>query len=319
MNNKEPIAVWTGRELVDLKEEKNSLTVILRTIGCYWQKCLMCGFRNNCSDVPVTHDELMSQFNAAMCKCPEDAIVKIYTSGSFFDDKEVLPETRKEMMARLADDARVQKVVIETLPEFVSAERLDEAKALKKLELAIGLETSSDVIRKKLNKSFTWDDFVRACKTARERGVTIKAYLLLKPPFISEKIAIEDAVSSGKDALQYADTVSINLCNIQRGTPVERLWRREKYRPPWLWSAVEVLKRIKEENAHRIVISDPIAAGSVRGPHNCGKCDLALAGAIRRFSLSQKAGDLDMDCECKETWKMILDTEDFSFGAALVV
>lgn len=319
MNNREPVAVWTGRELLDVGDERNSLTVILRTVGCYWQKCLMCGFRNNCSDVPVTHDELMSQFNAAMAQCPENAIVKIYTSGSFFDDREVLPETRKEIIATLADDARVQKVVIETLPEFVSAEKLEEAKAIGKLELAIGLETSSDAIRKKMNKSFVWEDFVRACKTAGERGITIKAYLLLKPPFISEKVAIEDAVSSGKDALRYADTVSVNLCNIQRGTPVEKLWRREQYRPPWLWSATEVLRRIKEENSSKIVISDPIAAGSKRGPHNCGECDSAVAGAIRRFSLSQKVGDLDMDCECKETWKMILETEDFSFGAALVL
>ena len=90
-------------------------------------------------------------------------------------------------------------------------------------ELAFGLETSSDRIRRdSINKGFTFEDFIRAAETARKNGATVKAYLMLKPPFLSERQAMEDIIRSIDDAAPYADTISINLCNVQKGTLVDR-------------------------------------------------------------------------------------------------
>ena len=61
----------------------------------------------------------------------------------------------------------------------------------KPFELAFGLETSSDRIRKdSINKGFTFRDFVRAAEIARKNGATVKAYLMLKPLFLSERQAL---------------------------------------------------------------------------------------------------------------------------------
>jgi len=72
---------------------------------------------------------------------------------------------------------------------------------------------------------------------------------------------------------------------IHKRTLVERLWKLGAYRPPWLWSAVEILK-----NADAEIICDLVAAGKIRGPHNCFKCDNQVAKEIREFSLTRDKG-----------------------------
>lgn len=317
-----PTAVWTGKDLLDGKPI-TALTVIFQTSGCRWNNCTMCGYVYDSAQKPPSHDDLMKQFEYAMSRCKdEDFILKIFTSGSFLDDGEIDAATRKEMLSRLGADDRVKKVIAETRPEYVTQEKVAEAKdALgKRFEVAMGLETSNDMIRKDcINKGFTLLDFVRASEAAKREGATVKAYLMLKPPFLPEGIAMNDMIQSINDAAPYAGTISVNLCNVQKGTLVEEMFDRGDYRPPWLWSAVEVLKKGKASNPNIILMSDPVGAGSARGPHNCGKCDKDVAEAIRVFSLTQDTRVFDnLDCECRELWKKVVELEELTFGAPIV-
>ncbi len=317
-----PTAVWIGKDLLDGKPIA-TLTVIFQTGGCRWGNCAMCGYIYDSAQKPPSHDNLMKQFENAFLRCRDEIfIVKIFTSGSFLDDCEIGAETRQEMLSRLGKDSRVKKVIAETRPEYITQETLSRSIASpgKRFEVAIGLETSNDMIRNDcINKGFSFSDFVRASNAARLEGVTVKAYLLLKPAFLSEGAAVNDMIRSINDTAPYAETISINLCNVQRGTLVDEMFERGDYRPPWLWSAVEVLRTGKESNPDTVIISDPVAAGSARGPHNCGKCDRDVAEAIRVFSLTQDAGIFNnLDCECKELWKKVVELEDFTFGAPIV-
>jgi radical SAM enzyme (TIGR01210 family) len=82
---------------------------------------------------------------------------------------------------------------------------------------------------------------------------------------------------------------------------------------------VEVLKKGKESSPDTIIMSDPVGAGSARGPHNCGKCDKDVAEAIWFFSLTQDTGVFDdIYCECRELWRKAVELEDFTFGAPIV-
>ncbi len=283
----------------------------------------MCGYVYDSVRRPPSNDELMKQFENAMSRCSdEEFIVKIFTSGSFLDDGEIPPLTRNKMLLRLGADARVKKVIAETRPEYVTEEKVSESLAAlgKPFEVAMGLETSNDMVRKDcINKGFTFSDFIKASRVALMEGATVKAYLLLKPLFLSEGAAINDIVRSINDTAPFAGTISVNLCNVQKGTLVDEMFERGDYRPPWLWSAVEVLKKGKESNPDITIMSDPVAAGSARGPHNCTKCDKDVAEAIRIFSLKQDTGVFDgLDCECRELWKKVVELEDFTFGAPIV-
>src|SRR2546428_11472470 len=114
-------------------------------------------------------------------------------------------------------------------------------------------------------------EHARAATLAREAGATVKTYLLIKPPFLTEREAIEDAVRSGHEADPHSDTVSFNPVNDQSRTIVDRLFRRGEYRPPLLWSVVEVLERTRCFNSH--VMRHSHVGGLVHGAHICGNLD----------------------------------------------
>jgi hypothetical protein len=307
-----PVAVWSSQDLLNGQPVK-SLTIILRTVGCRWNRCTMCGYASE--GAPATAEDLMVQFNAAMKKLSgDDRVVKIYTSGSFLDPLEMPEEARAKILEDLQSRG-IEKLVIESRPEYITQNRIEECLSSIKTEFAIGLETANDLIRQKIiRKGFTFQEFIDAAMTVHDMGGKVKAYLLLKPPFLSEGAAIRDAIISAKAARQHADILSLNLCNIQRGTVVERLWEHGEYRPPWLWSAVEVLKNVSYP-----IICDPVGAGARRGPHNCGECDAAIAKAIRSHDLTQDPGIFDdLDCNCKVAWQKIVELEEQTFGTPLV-
>jgi len=91
------------------------------------------------------------------------------------------------------------------------------------------------------------------------------------------------------------------------------MWERGEFRPPWLWSALEVLKSVPGP-----IVCDPVGAGTRRGPHNCGQCDDAVAEAIRKHDLSQDVSAFQsLDCACKDTWRELMELEEGAFGAVL--
>ncbi len=322
-----PSAVWTGKDHVDGNVE-NTLTMIFRTSGCWWGKvggCTMCGYVYDSAHTSPSADDLVSQFRKAMVKASkfDRFMVKIFTSGSFLDEKEVPADALSKILSLLEEDDRVFKVVVESRPEFLAEASMKFCLAHLKgtlFEVAIGLETSSDLIRKhSINKGFTFRDFVRAAEIAKSNGVAVKTYLMLKPPFIPEKQALEDIVTSVREASVYSNVISINLCNVQKGTLIEYLWERGEYRPPWLWSIVEILKRTKKEFPHLVITSDPVGAGAKRGPRNCKECSGQVADAIRAFSLSQDLHDLEgLECDCRYLWEKVLVLGDLSFGSPVL-
>jgi len=146
-----------------------------------------------------------------------------------------------------------------------------------------------------------------------KNGFSIKTYILLKPPFLTEKSAINDAIKSIEFASTYSEIISLNPVNIQNNTLVEFLWRKGYYRSPWLWSVVDVLKKTSHLGK---VVSFPTAPGTQRGAHNCGKCDEDVIKAIENFSFTQDIEYLNSikECECKINWEKILDVEELTFS-----
>jgi radical SAM enzyme (TIGR01210 family) len=159
-----------------------------------------------------------------------------------------------------------------------------------------------------VNKYFDFEDFIAASEEAEAAGAGIKAYLLCKPPFLTEREAIADMKSSIRRCAEYAHTVSMNPCNVQRHTMVEELFFDGGYRPPWLWSVAEILEDTADAPA--IVVSDPVGHGSDRGPHNCGECDDRVQKAIKDFDLRQDPTVFEqVSCECERTWEEVLQRE----------
>ncbi|TFG15018.1 TIGR01210 family radical SAM protein [Candidatus Thorarchaeota archaeon] len=311
-----------------LKDEfGKAISIVLNTVGCSHARgaaggCSMCSYLLDGTTRSPTPEQLVTQFEGAMSKLDGESAplsVKIYTSGSFLDPEEVPPNVLERVLELIAADDRVVQVVLESRPEYVSDEMMSQIRSVlegRDIEIGIGLESSNDDIRNIcINKGFSLTDFQSAKKIAAKHGIGIRSYVLVKPPFLTERDSIVDAIKTITDAIQMGvTTVSVNPVNVQKYTLVEYLWRNREYRPPWLWSLVEILKRTHKESQGIVpIICDPVAPGKERGTHNCGKCDAAFASAIRDFSLHQDTEVFErLDCDCKKTWAHNLKHEDAS-------
>ncbi|WP_267640804.1 archaeosine biosynthesis radical SAM protein RaSEA [Haloarchaeobius amylolyticus] len=313
----EPTRVWLDEDNTP-SGVYQSLTIILNTGGCRWARaggCTMCGYvAESVEGGSVSHEALMDQIQVCLDHEAEEAdeqsgLIKIYTSGSFLDEREVPAETRQAIAETFGDRERI---VVESLPDFVTQAKLEEfVEQGLDTDVAVGLETATDRVRHDcVNKYFDFADFEDACAEAIAAGAGVKAYLLMKPPFLSEPEALADMKASVRRcaAVEGCHTVSMNPCNVQRYTMVDDLFFRGGYRPPWLWSVAEVLESTADEDV--IVVSDPVGHGSERGPHNCGECDDRVQKAIKDFDLRQDPSVFEqVSCECEATWEHVLEHE----------
>jgi hypothetical protein len=325
-NPTEPSAAWVTKARIE-GELGYALSVVLATVGCSHARgphggCTMCSYLLDGAAEQISSSNIVKQFRKAMSRLEHKEpplSVKIYTSGSFLDTEEIPQDARVKILDIISDDDRVQEVVIETRPEFIQLSTLEEIKTKlgeRTIEIAIGLESSSDVIREVyINKGFTFQDFKTAVDLVLSVGLDIRSYVLIKPPFLTEKQALLDGIQSIKDAADLgSNTVSVNPVAVQKDTVVERLWYRRDYRPPWLWTVSEVLRRARQDVSPDVrIICDPVAPGKRRGPHNCGMCDDAFSKAISKFSLTQDAQPLaTLDCDCHHSWMHSLEHEELS-------
>lgn len=314
--NDSPLAIWTGYDRVH-DEILKSVTVIIRSGGCSWNRCLMCQYRferlTGLSEGELTA-LMLSQLEtlAAYINEHDPPLVKIYTSGSFFDESEVPFPVRDRILELcrgrlLTVECRADYIKSETISEYHKKLISDDSRG--GLIVAIGLETSSDYIREKcIDKGFSLDDFKLASKAIRKEGALVKTYLLYKPGYLTEREAYDDMNSSIHDILSYTDLISMNPCSIQRKTSLEKLWKQGSYRPPYLWSIAEILA-----NSPVHITCDPLGGGQKRGAHNCGTCDQIILDAIREYNLNADQelmrSVMEISCDCKKEWEYIMGHE----------
>jgi radical SAM enzyme (TIGR01210 family) len=287
----------------------------------------MCGYNNDSAGEAVPAEVVLAQFEAALAKhdselqAASDVVVKVFNSGSFFDEQEIPASTQEAILKRVASMPQVKEVAVESRPEFVDAASARRFKACLRQdqpgEVGIGLETWNDEIRADfINKGFTRDQFLQAHDALREAGIGTKAYLLLKPPFLGERAAFDDALASVEHVMALGvSTVSINPVAIHAHTVVERLWEKNMYRPPWLRTVRLLLQRaftspVRDERT--LVICDPVAGGKLRGPHDCkdpacnedslAKIKAAVEAQVAVPGLDPLQVDSSSGCGCVLQW-----------------
>lgn len=292
--------VWKEFEL-----GKRCIVYVFRTVGCSWKKCNMCSYYYD-SMPKFSYEAIKAQLREAKKYYNGEEIVKIYTSGSFLDNSELTSDIRREILSSFEE---AEKIVVESRPEFIINNLESISDFSDKVEVAIGLETLNDTIRElSIQKGFSLSTFEHSLKILSKFNFKIRTYILLKPPFIYEKEAIEDAVASVKYASNFSTVISINPVNIQKNTLVERLFEVGDYDPPWFWSLLEVIKK-----GEGIVISKPAGVKSIRGIHNCGKCDEKFITALEKYNNSlEKSVFDDIECDCKKLWEKYLEYEILS-------
>lgn len=306
-----------------------TLFIILPTPGCAWAigdsgGCTMCSYVSDCTLEPIDTPTILRIFKEHLKRHPtaeEDRIsVKLFASGSFLNPYELPKDARDEILKTLMELGNVTEIIVESRPEYVKEEVLDEIFEIIEdtlFEVSIGLETSNDYTRlKKINKGFTRDDFENAVRLMQNlsntKGYNLKskAYVFVKPILVSEAQAITEAIETAR----YCESIGVNRLSfcpatIHSGTVIERFWRKGAYQPPWIWSCVEIINTVRDEIKIPALL-DTSGFGSRRGPYNCKKCNKDLKHIIIANNLTQSK--IEYECECKGEWLAEINNSDMN-------
>ena len=312
-----PVTVYKTPENLPDGTPCTAATVILRSKGCAWwwkSGCTFCGYFNDVRD-DVSAEDMFSQWEYAKKttnQFEDCGMVKVYTSGTFFEDRENPPEWQDLVLRETAQMGL--HLVVEAQAQMCTPEKISwVADRHPGCTVAIGLEAYDDkVLRFHVNKGFTTKQWHSAVQMLRDNNLRVKTYLLFKPPFMSEGDALLHTTSWLNKVAPYSDEVSVNPMNIQKNTIVDRLFRNKEYRPPWLWSLVEMIMSSHEhlgDDSCRIIVH-PTAGGKIRGAHNCGECDRDVVAAIERYSVSGDTEEFNhLECSCKLHWKAEIEND----------
>ncbi|MCI0535879.1 MAG: hypothetical protein L0Z50_11705 [Verrucomicrobiales bacterium] len=235
-----PSAFWLERERSETGEIVSVATIFLTNRECPWH-CLMCDLWKNTLTDTAPAGSVPEQIRHALRELERTngagaldnaRCVKLYNSGSFFD-RRAIPE---EDYAPIAQSVRCfGRVIVECHPTLVNERVLRFRDLLAgKLELALGLETVQPLVLERLNKRMTLDDFGRAAEFLRRHEISLRSFVLVKPPFMDEVQALEWAQRSIDFAFGCGAGV-VSLIPVRFGNgALESLAARGLFSPPAL-------------------------------------------------------------------------------------
>ncbi len=318
--SREPLVVEWSEALVDSRPG-HRLMVVLRAPGCAWAAqggCSNCPFPAAMGTrEPVAAEDLVAQLEVAAGAVPSGdpgpVTVELMVSGSFLNPGEV-PEAAQALLARRAAAIPgAARLLVESRPEYVEADRvrrLVAAAAGVPLAVGVGLETADDRIRQeRIRKGFTWEQFEQSARVLAAAGAELLVYVLLKPIATAEGEALEDAVATaarvfalGRE-LSLPVRVALQPCFVARGTPLAEAFVAGRYRPPWLWSVVEVVRRAAPLGPLQVGLSDE-GLDALCQASNCARCSSRVRAALAAFNAGAPLVDLDrLDCDCRAVWR----------------
>lgn len=203
LDHRGPVAVHDPWQAQGLAVEDEALpdgslarTAVLFLTGreCPW-RCVMCDLWRftTVADTPLGAIPAQVAWARQTLVDQGEAVTqfKLYNASSFFDPKAV-PFEDYEATARHLP--RTRRVIVESHPALTgpAVERFrraledctPEGGAPPALEVALGLETAHPAALASLNKRMTVQDFRQAAAGLLARAVSVRAFLLIHPPFI---------------------------------------------------------------------------------------------------------------------------------------
>lgn len=257
-------------------------TVFLTNKECPF-RCLMCDLWKNTTDTAVAPGAIPAQIRWALDRLTPAKHIKLYNSGNFFDPQ-AIPVQDYRSIAEIVSS--FETVVVESHPRMVGRRCLEFNEMLPtSLQVAMGLETVHPEVLPRLNKRMTLDDFAKAAGLLRAHDIDTRAFILLRPPFLSEA----EGVCWAKRSLDFAFDVGVECCTIipTRGGngALESLAERGLFEPPTLDSLEEVLLYGVELGRGRVFAD----LWDVEKPSHQGSERNAVIERLRRINLAQRS------------------------------
>lgn len=251
----------------------------------------MCDLWKNTTDKSVPAGAIPDQIEWVLPQLPVTKHIKLYNSGSFFDER-AIPVKDYKRIASLLD--RFETVIVESHPGLINVKCLIFRDMLKPdLQVAIGLETVHTGILARLNKQMTLDDFRNSVDLLKKHGILSRAFILLKPPFMSEN----DGIYWAERSLDFAFSTGIECCSIipvrSGNGAMDELRKKGLFSPPSIQSLEAVLEYGISLKAGRVFAD----TWDLHLFSRCGKCLDRRTSRIAEMNLSQKVIP-SVECMC---------------------
>jgi hypothetical protein len=210
----------------------------------------MCDLWKNTTDESVPVGAIPNQIEWALNHLPDAKHLKLYNSGSFFDGR-AIPAEDYERIASLVSN--FETVIVESHPRLINEKCLLFRDMLKpELQVALGLETVHPGILHKLNKQMTLADFRNSVSYLSQHGILSRAFILLRPPFLSES----EGIYWAEQSLDFAFGAGVECCTVipvRAGNgAMDLLLAKGDFTPPDIHSLEAVLEYGIGLNAGRV-------------------------------------------------------------------
>ena len=277
-----PYAYFVEKERTVSGAIEEVSTILLVNSECPF-RCLMCDLWKNTSDKPVPEGAIPAQIKFALSKLPVTKHIKLYNSGSFFD-KRAIPVNDYKIIALLVNN--FETVIVESHPGFINESSLLFHNLIKpELQVAIGLETVHPEVLQKLNKGMNLKDFENSVQFLNQHGILSRAFILLRPPFLSEP----EGVYWANRSLDFAFKTGVECCTViptRTGNgALDLLCTNNYFSPPDIQSLEKVIEYGIQLNAGR-VFSD---LWDIEFFSSCDKCIDQRKRRLVKMNLYQKS------------------------------
>jgi archaeosine synthase beta-subunit len=187
--------------------------------------------------------------------------------------------------------------VVESHPRLVGEKALRFRDLLSgSLEVAMGLETVHPQVLPRLNKKFELAHFSQAAGLLRDNGIAVRAFVLVKPPFLNEAEGLEWAVKSVAFALSCGAT-AVSLIPTRPGNgALERLMTAGEFSRPRLLTLEKALELALEVRSASRIFAD---TWDLEQFSTCPACFEKRRQRIHAMNLSQRIPPV-IDCPACE-------------------
>jgi archaeosine synthase beta-subunit len=258
----EPASVWDDARILTLRPSKNAVdpsrpyaflvepertragtvedtaVLFLTNRECPF-RCLMCDLWKNTTDWRVPDGAIAEQVAYALARLPAARHIKLYNAGNFFDAQAIPPGDWPRIATLVSS---FQTVIIESHPRLIDQRCIAFRDLLRPaLQVAMGLETVHPEVLPRLNKRMTLDDFATATRFLTKHEIAVRAFILLRPPYLTE----EEGVHWAKESIRFAFDVGVECCVViptRAGNgAIDQLQRQGDFTPPRIDSLEQVL------------------------------------------------------------------------------
>ena len=352
LRNKTPNIKFKHDKLAEIEINKffynhktvNRAMIVLRANGCEHYKknggCSMCSHFNGIDrNSNITTEDYIKQWDSVVngesleqentkFNLNNYPVVCVYNLGSLLNEKEISNRAVEYIFKSLNNFKKIAKVIIESRAEYVTEEAINNIKNVYHngiVEVGIGVESTNNTIREICHHKGLED--LNIVKTAinnlHKNNFKALAYINLKPIFLTESEAIEDAIKTAIDCFKMGfDAVSIEPTSLQDYSLANHLYQLGQYRVPWLWSVRDIVQGIYDQITNKDLdirlggyFDEEVLSGSqgvgYEGkneifPHmtslNCDKCSNEFINCIKKFNMTYDLQEL-YKIKNYEIWK----------------